>query len=306
MSAALGGLLALALAQAPPVFRAEVELVYVDVTVTRKDAPVRDLVAEDFLVTDNGVPQRVSLVDREATLTTAVLALDLSGSVAGAPLVGLRAAADAFLRGMAPRDEAALVTFSHRIELRQAPTIDRAAVSAALAEAEARGSTSVIDTLYLCLKRSWGSGRPLVVLFTDGQDTASWLENDDVLQAARESKALLYIVGTEGRGARFTRSPTGSGMRVDHTEPDHVYLLHRVADLTGGAYWSTSLDRLKKVFLDVLEAANARYLLSYQLEGVPRPGRHKLKVEVRRKGVEVRARREYVVPRPPAQRAPGR
>jgi hypothetical protein len=141
-----------------------------------------------------------------------------------------------------------------------------------------------------------------VVLFTDGQDTASWLENDDVLQAARESKAVLYVVGTSARGARFTRSPTGAGYRVDHSEPDHVYLLHRVADLTGGAYWSTSLDRLKRVFLDVLEAANARYLLSYQPEGVSRAGRHRLKVGVRRKGVEVRARREYVVPSPPARR----
>jgi VWFA-related protein len=299
----LAGLLALALAQAPPVFRAEVELVYVDVSVTRKDAPVRDLVADDFVVTDNGVRQRVSLVDRESTLTTAVLALDLSASVDGAPLVGLRAAADAFLRGMAPRDEAALVTFSHWIELRQAPTTDRAAVSDALVKAEARGSTSVVDALYLCLKRSWGSGRPIVILFTDGQDTASWLENDDVLQAARESKAVLYVVGTEGKGARFTRSPTGAGYRVDHSEPDHVYLLRRVADLTGGAYWSTSLDRLKRVFLEVLEAANARYLLSYQPEGVARAGRHRLKVEVRRKGASVRARREYVVPGPPARRA---
>ncbi len=296
MSAGLAGLLALALAQAPPVFRSDVELVYVDVTVTRKDAPVRDLVAEDFVVTDNGVRQRVTLVDRESTLTTAILALDLSASVDGAPLVGLRAAADAFLQRMAPRDEAALVTFSHRLELRQAPTTDRAAVSGALAEAEAYGSTSVIDALYLCLKGRWGGGRPVVVLFTDGADTASWLENDDVLQAARESKALLYVVGTGSRGARFTRSPTGSGYRVDHSEPDHVYLLRRVADLTGGAYWSTSLDRLKRVFLEVLEAANARYLLSYELEGVPRAGRHKLKVEVRRKGVEVRSRREYVVP----------
>ncbi len=185
MSAGLAGLLALALAQAPPVFRSDVELVYVDVTVTRKDAPVRDLVAEDFVVTDNGVRQRVTLVDRESTLTTAILALDLSASVDGAPLVGLRAAADAFLQRMAPRDEAALVTFSHRLELRQAPTTDRAAVSAALAEAEAYGSTSVIDALYLCLKGRWGGGRPVVVLFTDGADTASWLENDDVLQAAR-------------------------------------------------------------------------------------------------------------------------
>jgi hypothetical protein len=45
----------------------------------------------------------------------------------------------------------------------------------------------------------------------------------------------------------------------------------------------------------VLEAANARYLLSYEPEGPARAGRHRLKVSVKRKGVEVRARQEYVV-----------
>jgi len=296
VSAGLAALLLLGLAQAPPVFRADVERVYVDVSVTRKDAPVLGLRAEDFVVTDNGVRQRVDLVDRESTPTTAVLALDLSGSVAGERLVALRAAARAFLRRMLPRDEAALVTFNHKVELRQRPTTERSVVTDALERAEARGSTALLDALYVCLKRRWGGGRALVVLFTDGRDTASWLENEDLLQAARESKALLHIVGTEAAGSRFEPSPSGSGTRVVTTEPDHVYLLHRVAHVTGGAYWSASLQRLERVFLRVLEVANARYLLSYEPLGVARPGRHRLVVSVRRKGVEVRARREYVVP----------
>jgi VWFA-related protein len=297
VSAALTGLLLLAVAQAPPLFRSGVELVYVDVSVTRKDAPVRNLAAEDFVVTDNGVRQRVEIVDRDSTPTTAVLALDLSGSVAGVPLAGLRAAARAFLSRMSPRDEAALVTFNHEIELRQAPTLERRAITDALEHAEAGGSTAVIDALYFCLKRRWGGARSLVVLFTDGQDSASWLANDDVLQAARESQTLLYIIGTpQSTGKRFELSPIGRGTRVVDFEPDHVYLMHQIAHLTGGAYWSTSLDRLERVFLRVLEAADGRYLLSYEPEGVARSGRHKLKVSVRRKGVEVRARREYVVP----------
>src|SRR4030095_4970273 len=103
-------------AQAPPEFRAGVELVYVDVSVTRKDAPVLGLTADDFVVTDNRVRQRVAVVDRDLLPTTAVLALDVSASVAGERLAQLRAAAAAFLRGMAPRDESALVTFNHEIE----------------------------------------------------------------------------------------------------------------------------------------------------------------------------------------------
>jgi VWFA-related protein len=289
------GLLLLVLAQAPPVFRSDVAAVYVDVSVTRKDAPVAGLTAEDFLLTDNGIRQRVEVLDREAAPTTAILALDLSASVAGEPLVRLRAAAGAFLRGMHAGDEAALLTFNHEIELRQAPTTERSAVSAALERVEARGATSVVDALYLCLKRRWGGGRPLVVLFTDGQDTASWLDNEDLLQAARESSALLHVVGTEPAGPRFELSPTGAGPRVVQGEPGYMYLLQRAADTTGGEYWSASYARLESVFLKVLEAASARYVLRYEPQGVALAGRHELRVTVRRKGAQVRARREYVV-----------
>lgn len=289
------GLLLLVLAQAPPVFRTSVEAVYVDVTVTRKDAPVLGLSADDFVLTDNGVRQYVEIVDRESVPTTAVLALDVSTSVAGERLARLRAAAGSFLRGMSGRDEAALVTFNEKITVRQAPTTDRSAIADALERAEARGSTAVIDTLYACLKRRWGGGRPLVVLFTDGRDTASWLENDDVLQAARESSALLYVVGTEAAGLRFELSPTGAGSRPVRSDSGYMYLLQRAADTTGGAYWSATYEGLEAAFLEVLEAANARYVLRYEPEGVAREGRHRLKVSVRRKGLDVRARQEYFV-----------
>jgi VWFA-related protein len=289
------GLIALVLAQAPPVFHTGVEAVYVDVFVSKKDAPVLGLLAKDFVVTDNGVRQRVDVVDRKLTPTTAVLALDVSASVAGNKLDRLRAAARSFLAHLKQRDEAALLTFNHEIELRRAPTTDRVAVARALEDVEAGGATAVIDALYLCLKRRWGTGRALVVLFTDGEDAGSWLENDDVLQAARESSTLLYVVGTEAPDSRAHSSLFGSGVRLIRTEPDYVYLLRRAAETTGGAYWAADSSRLEDVFLKVLEAASTRYILSYAPRGVARPGRHRLKVSVRRRGVEVRARQEYVV-----------
>jgi VWFA-related protein len=287
--------LLLVLAQAPPVFRAGVELVYVDVQVTKKDAPVLGLTAEDFVVTDDGVRQHVEVLDRSSTPTTAVLALDVSASVTGDRLARLRAAAETFLRTMAPRDEAALVAFNHKVERLQAPSTDRSPIADALPRLEARGSTAVIDALYLCLKRRWGPGRPVVVLFTDGGDTASWLGNDDVLQAARDSNALLHVVGTEAP-VGGPESLSIGGARRPVSESGYVHLLRRVATTTGGAYWSASYDRLEAVFLNVLEAANARYVLRYEPEGVAGSGRHRIKVEVRRRGVLVRARQEYMVP----------
>ena len=305
----LVGLVALVLAQEPPVFRARVELVYVDVFVTKGDAPVSGLEAGDFRVEDNGVAQRVEVVDRRLVPTTAVLALDTSASVAGGKLVHLKEAARAFLAGLGEDDEAALVTFDHKLVLREDASRDRAAVGAALDRVKAGGGTCLIDALFVCLKRGWGTGRPLVVLFTDGRDSASWLENEDVLQAARESSALLHVVGTEPLPVRSrTRTLPGSmgpgaPVRVhEEAESGHVYLLRRAAETTGGAYWPVdSVASLPAAFLRILEASNARYVLSYEPTGVRRAGRHRLKVSVRRRGVEVRARQEYVVTAEPPQ-----
>ena len=145
----LVGLLALVMAQDPPVFRTEVELVYVDVFVTKKDAPVAGLEASDFRVEDNGVAQRVELVDRNLVPTTAVLALDTSASVTGGNLVHLQQAARAFLAGLGERDEAALVTFNEKLQLRGDASQDRAAIGAALDRVRPRGGTALVDTLYV-------------------------------------------------------------------------------------------------------------------------------------------------------------
>jgi hypothetical protein len=115
------------------------------------------------------------------------------------------------------------------------------------------------------------------VLFTDGQDAGSWFENEDVLRAARESSTLLHVVGTESRGLRIARSSGGAGFAPVFTEAGYVYLLRRVAETTGGAYWGVDSEKhLEATFRRVLEAANERYVLRYEPRGVARPGLHRL------------------------------
>ena len=90
--------------QEVPTFSAQVESVYVDVWVGHGSAPVPGLAASDFEVQDNGVAQTIELVDTSRVPLHAVLVLDTSASVAGAPLEALKRAVGAFLRGTrAPR-----------------------------------------------------------------------------------------------------------------------------------------------------------------------------------------------------------
>jgi len=277
-------LLAFLLAQAPPVFRADVEAVYVDVYVTRRGAPVTGLADRDFVVKDNGVTQTARVVEREEAPVTAVLVLDCSSSVAGQKLEFLKAAAGSFVRGLHPRDEAALVAFETRVRLLHAASPDRKALVDAIGRMTAEGSTSMLDALFVGLKRRWGGGRPVLVLFSDGLDTSSWLENEDLLRAARESSTVVYVVRTREEGA----GPRESGQ---------AYLLRRIAESTGGSSWSSgSGPEIEAAFRGVLETVNARYVLAYEPTGVPRGGRHRIELAVRRRGVDVRARREYFVP----------
>jgi len=201
------GCLALMLAQQPPVFSTRVELVYVDVFVTKKSAPVTGLESTDFRLEDNGVRQEVELLDRAVVPTTAILVLDTSASVEGGHLVHLKEAARTLLSNMAPRDEAALVTFNEKVQLRQDSTRDVRLVAAALDRVRPRGGTALIDAVYMALKRRWGTGRPIIVLFTDGQDSASWLENEDVSRR-RASPQLCCTSSAPNRSARH---PSGQG-----------------------------------------------------------------------------------------------
>ena len=93
-------LLAASTPQAPPVFRAEVDVVRVEVLVTRGGAPVRGLGAADFEVRDNGRLQALDPILEEETPVDAILVLDMSASVNGPKLDALKVAARAFLDGL--------------------------------------------------------------------------------------------------------------------------------------------------------------------------------------------------------------
>lgn len=290
----IGLLFLLLQAPAPPVFSAAVETVYVDAFVSRDDQAAAGLAADDFVVRDNGVAQAVRLVQRETLPTTAVLALDASWSLAGEKLGFVKQAAAAFVRGLRARDHVALVGFSHDLVLAQEATREHDRVLAAIDGLEAGGFTSLVDAVWASLKRDWGLGRPMVVVFSDGADSASFLDDAHLLRAARESKALLYVVGVDA--TRPTR-------RRGH-EPGKQSVLRRTAETTGGAYWTVSRHAdLAASFREVLDAVAASYLLAYEPTGVTRGGRHALDVQVRRRGLQVRARQEYfVAPDPPAPR----
>jgi VWFA-related protein len=220
--------------QRAPSFAASVESVYVDAFVTRDGKAVTGLTAADFEVLDEGVRQRLTLARLEDVPIAAVMVFDASGSVMGEKLDHLRAAGRALLAGLRPQDQAAVIAFSQELRVAAPPGSDRAAVGRALDALEGGGATAVWDALYAGLVLPTLQRRPMVVLFTDGQDNMSWLSPGQVLKVAEQSDALLHVVAILPPAEKVF---TASGWETRDVEPDWLRSLRRTAEVTGGRIW---------------------------------------------------------------------
>ena len=258
------------------VFSSRVEAVRVDVLVTRGGHPVRDLRPQDFEVLDNGVPQQVDFASFETIPLNVVLALDMSSSVAGERLDHLRDAGRALLNGLKPDDHAALVTFGHVLTIRSELTREHRRVRLALDSTTARGYTALVDASYAALLLGESdAGRALVIVFSDGLDTSSWLTSDEVLKTARRSDGVVYGVSVRGSA-----------------RPE---FLKGLSDTTGGDLLQVeSIKDVGATFVAVLEEFRHRYLVSYSPRGVAKDGWHRLEVRVKTPGASVKARPGYL------------
>jgi VWFA-related protein len=275
VSALIAGMSVAGAAQTPT-FSARTETVRVDVSVLDRGQVVRGLRAADFEVLDNGVPQRVDFVGFEDTPVGVMLALDMSGSVQGARLQQLRAAGARMTASLRPTDAAGLIAFSDRVVVRSALTSDPDRLSVALRQPSPGGDTALIDAVYAAMVTgAETTGRPIVIVFSDGADTASFLAPDLVLDAARRLGPAVYAVTTAGaeRGG----------------------FLEDLVRLTGGRRFDAALDRLGETFAAILDESRQRYLLSYTPESVARGGWHELTVRVKgRDRLEIHTRPGYL------------
>ena len=265
-----------AVAAQKPTFSSRVEAVRVDVLVTRDGKPVRGLGSADFDVFDNGVRQQVDLASFEQLPLNVVLTLDMSDSVVGERLANLRAAGQGLLGKLRNGDRAALVTFNQSVVLRADLTADLSRVRVALDRADSSGNTAVVDASYTGLMLGESDvGRALVIVFSDGLDTSSWLTPATVLEIAKRTDAVLYAVSA------------GAGQDSE--------FLRKLSEQTGGRLFELeSTKNLDAVFMQVLDEFRQRYVVSYSPSGVATDGWHQLTVRVNSRGAAVKARPGYL------------
>jgi VWFA-related protein len=205
------------------------------------------------------------------------LALDTSASVAGPTLAHLQKAGGAVLDKLTAGDQAALITFSHAVVLRSplTPSFDR--LRLAIRNVMPRGDTALVDAVFAGLVFAEADvGRKLLLVFTDGYDTSSYVRRQDVADAARSTDVVVYAVTAGVQGHRTAE------------------FLPDVANLTGGGLVSVdSTSDVERAFLAILDEFRHRYLLSFTPSGVAKTGWHKLEVRVKGRRVAVKARTGY-------------
>jgi Ca-activated chloride channel family protein len=276
----------------PPTFAAGVEAVYVDVFVTDGAKAVTGLGERDFELRDDGRPQKLELVAVESLPLRSFLVLDTSGSVDGPKLAQLQAAGLALLRGLRGGDEAALVTFGHEIAVSVPPTQELVRVERGLRGILPGGSTALWDALYAGTLLASGTGRSLLVVFTDGEDNLSWLDAGEVRRVLEESNVLVQAVGIvpPPPPAQPGRTPPPP------VESRYVRALRQMAEVTGGRFWpAASRDRLADAFSAILEEMKLRYILRFEPPQPNREGLHELDVRLVRGRGKIHCRRAYFV-----------
>jgi len=261
---------------------------YVTVTDNTKRL-VPDLVREDFEIYDNTKVQTLTNFDNEPTPITAVVMLDTSGSMTLA-LDLVKQAAEEFLIRLLPEDKAKVGAFNDKIEVEPGEglpfTNNRDHLIRLMRDSLDFGyPTRLYDAVdYSITQLKPIDGRKVVLVFTDGEDTASKIDAGDVVERARIEEVMVYSIGLENEFM--------NGNQRVRTKPDRG--LRRLSDETGGGFFMLKKkDELGSTFTRVAQELHSQYVMGFSPETLD--GKiHKLEVRVQRPGMTARARKSYV------------
>jgi len=295
---------------------------------------VPDLIADDFSVFEDGQPQEIAYFANERVPVSLGILLDVSGSMTDDKMASARSAIERLVFDLlGAEDELFFMQFATRPRLLQDWTRDKNAISRAVRRVSATGGTAMYDAVAdaLPIAQMGANRKKAVLVISDGNDTNSTLVLGQLRQMIRESEVMVYALGVDGTASPRLTRPTprnppfpfpfpvpggpggpggggrppfrfpqiigGGGARWPSPPGERVNsdALHQMTDDSGGR------TEIVKGFGD-LNAATSRiadelskqYALGYVSSG-KRDGRfHAIRVTVRDRTLNVRARRGYI------------
>lgn len=235
-------------------FHVDVKLVNIFVNVTdRNGAIVGALTRDDFAVFEDNRPQTIAFFDRESAMPlNLTLAIDTSGSVrkdmsleAGAA----RRFAQAILR---PQDQMSILQFATEVRELTPFTNKISVIDHGLNQLHGDFATALYDAISVGSERlGTRQGRKVLIVVSDGDDTAKNSTYDDALEQALRNEVMIYSIIDVPIEASAGRDLGGE------------HALITLAEQTGGKHFYVADGGLDKAFAKVSDDLRTQYVLGY-------------------------------------------
>ena len=277
-------------------FKAGVELVSLNVSVTDGGKFISDLEEHEFEIFEDGAKQSIMFFSRRHLPIALAILLDTSNSMED-KLPTAQEAAIGFAKRMRPEDVIEVIGFSTQVRILQPFTNVFATLERAIRGTTADGSTALYNSIYISLKElrkikaksEEEIRRQAIVVLSDGDDTSSLLPYEEVLDLAKRSETAIYTIGLR---------PPDVG-RASFKEAE--YVLRQLAQETGGrSFFPTSVHDLPKIYEAISQELSTLYSVAYTSKNPQRNGAwRRVVVRVTRPGLITRTRQGYYGPTPP-------
>jgi VWFA-related protein len=285
-----------------PVFRVKVDLVVLNVAVTdRRGRYIRELKPKDFRVLEDGIVQNVStfgegnqaprsiisseerttsvpgaepaspgssiqnLVDEDFAGTNVFVLFDTSNFMYRSFVFAEDAIAD-FVRGLDGADSVAVYSYSRNLTRLTSLTKERTEGVRGLRTAVAGDETALYNALLLTLRDAAEvPGRKVIIVFSNGPDSASTVGPDDVRAIAEDEGVPIYVIST----------------REVNKDPISSNVFRRLTARTGGkAFFAKSWQKQSEAFVSIREELASSYTLTYRPQPNPNEGWRSINVEL--------------------------
>ena len=285
-----------------PVFRVKVDLVVLNVAVTdRRGRYIRELKPTDFRVLEDGIVQNVSsfgegnavprsiitstggttdaagaepgssgssiqnLVDESFAGTNVFILFDTSNFMYRSFVFAEDAIAD-FVRGLDGADSVAVYSYSRNLTRLTSLTNERTQGVRGLRTAVAGDETALYNALLLTLRDAAEvPGRKVIIVFSNGPDSASTVGPDDVRAVAEDEGVPIYVIST----------------REVNKDPISSNVFRRLTARTGGkTFFAKSWQKQSEAFVSIREELASSYTLTYRPQPNPNEGWRSINVEL--------------------------
>src|SRR5512145_154588 len=249
-------------------FRGGIDLVSLSVTVTDAGRYVTDLNKEEFEVFEDGVKQAISFFSRVQQPIALAVLLDTSASM-DQRLETAQEAAIGFARRMRTDDVMTVIDFDSQVRVLQTFTNDVPTLEKAIRHTSVNGSTALYNAIYISLKElkkikapsAEEIRREAIVVLSDGDDTSSLVEYEEVLDLAKRSETAIYAIGLK----------QNSEARREFKEAEFV--LRQLSQETGGrVFFPTSASELPRIYEQIAEELSSQYAVAYSSKNPQRNG----------------------------------